>query len=276
MEKSKSELLLESILKKIESIDIHHINLFNRDVNGIKPELVQKEIEQLIMQLYDTSIIDNYYYLDCSIDVYINTYEERLKVVGEDVKGLTEVFFLKSELEDLIDPEYRFSKTNLSEFRKYCRNTFYNSSFNSKIEFIRNKLLALGHIVNIAPEIYQIPEYSNYRSYNTSNVDYKYDPSFINKIVVVSKDSSLNDNINPKQLTANQSIILLDKLGFFTHSDIENLPQTKQANIISQITGLNEKNINKRISKLEQNQKEISKNYQKDIDKINKILDDLE
>ena len=168
--------------------------------------------------------------------------------------------------------EYKFSKTKLSEFRKYCRNPFYNSSFNSKIEFIRNKLLDLGHVVNITPEIYQIPEYSNYRSYNTSNVDYKYDPSFIKKIVVVSKESSLK----PKQLTANQSIILLDKLGFFAQSEIENLPQTKQANIISQITGLNEKNINKRISKLEQNQKEISKNYQKDIDKINKILDDLE
>ena len=272
MEKSKSELLLESILKKIESIDIHHINLFNRDVNGIKPELVQKEIEQLIMQLYDTSIIDNFYYLDCPVEVYINTYKKRLKEVSENVKGITEVFFLKSELEDLVEPEYKFSKVNLSEFRKYCRNTFYNSSFNSKIEFIRNKLLDLGHVVNITPEIYQIPEYSNYRSYNTSNVDYKYDPSFIKKIVVVSKESSLK----PKQLTANQSIILLDKLGFFTHSDIENLPQTKQANIISQITGLNEKNINKRISKLEQNQKEISKNYQKDIDKINKILDDLE
>jgi hypothetical protein len=84
-----------------------------------------------------------------------------------------------------------------------------------------------------------------------------------------SKKSQSKDN----QLTSNQIVVLLDKLGFFTHPIIEDISRTKQAELISLISGLNSKNFETYIGKLEE--KEPTKNYQKDIIKIDKILDSL-
>ena len=75
------------------------------------------------------------------------------------------------------------------------------------------------------------------------------------------------------QLTANQIVILLDRLGFLAHPDIEDLSRTKQAELISLITGLHKKNFEKYIGKLEESNP--TKNYQNDINKIDKILDNL-
>lgn len=77
----------------------------------------------------------------------------------------------------------------------------------------------------------------------------------------------------PNQLTANQIVILLDRLGLLAHPDIEDLSRSKQAELISLISGLNKKNFEKYIDKLEDSKP--TKNYQKDIKKIDKILDDL-
>jgi hypothetical protein len=77
------------------------------------------------------------------------------------------------------------------------------------------------------------------------------------------------------QLSANQIVLLLQEIGFFNHPKVEDAPKVKQANLISLITGLNEKNIKTNIQKLDKKSSELTTNYQKDIDKINKILDDL-
>lgn len=77
------------------------------------------------------------------------------------------------------------------------------------------------------------------------------------------------------QLTTNQIVILLDNLGFFAHPKIEDAPKIKQAELIGLISGLNQKNIKTHIKKLEKSLSVNGENYQKDIDKINKILDNL-
>ena len=81
MEKSKSELLLESILKKLELIALIEFDDFNDDLNAYESDMIYVEITKLVMQLYSASIVDNFYYLDCPIEVYINTYEARFKKV---------------------------------------------------------------------------------------------------------------------------------------------------------------------------------------------------
>lgn len=88
---------------------------------------------------------------------------------------------------------------------------------------------------------------------------------------VIEKESKIKTN----QLTSNQIVILLDKLGFFTHPNTENASKVKQAELISLISGLNEKNLKTNIQKLDNKPSDVTDNYQKDIDKINKILDDL-
>jgi hypothetical protein len=96
----------------------------------------------------------------------------------------------------------------------------------------------------------------------------------------VSKSTNTIENItvaeNPNQLSINQAIILLDKLGVFNDKALENVSNVKKAKLISQLLGKNEKNIKTAIEKLELKPKEIKPNYQKDIDKIERILDNLE
>lgn len=86
-------------------------------------------------------------------------------------------------------------------------------------------------------------------------------------------DTDNKSQSKQNQLTSNQIVILLDKLGFFTHPKIEDISRRRQAEIISLMTGLNNKNFESYISKLED--KEISANYQNDINKIDNILDNL-
>lgn len=82
------------------------------------------------------------------------------------------------------------------------------------------------------------------------------------------------ENVN--QLTVNQAIILLDRLGVFTDKTFENVPNTKKAKLMSLLLGKNDKNIKTAIEKLELKPNEITPNYQKDIDKIERILNNLE
>ena len=98
---------------------------------------------------------------------------------------------------------------------------------------------------------------------------------FKSKMVGIEKENN-EDSENANQLSINQAIILLDKLGLFSSNMFENLPNTKKAKLISQLIGKNEKNIKTAIQKLELKPSEITPNYQKDIDKIERILENLE
>ncbi|AEW85364.1 hypothetical protein FCOL_02595 [Flavobacterium columnare ATCC 49512] len=95
-----------------------------------------------------------------------------------------------------------------------------------------------------------------------------------------SKSSIMTENSKEEestsQLSVNQVIILLDRLGLFSSTMLENLPNTKKAKLISQIIGKNDKNIKTAIEKLELKPNEIKPNHQKDIDKIERILNNLE
>jgi hypothetical protein len=86
--------------------------------------------------------------------------------------------------------------------------------------------------------------------------------------------SDETENVN--QLSVNQAIILLDRLGLFSSTMLENLPNTKKAKLISQLIGKNDKNIKTAIEKLELKPSEIKPNHQRDIDKIERLLGNLE
>ncbi len=81
---------------------------------------------------------------------------------------------------------------------------------------------------------------------------------------------------NPNQLTTNQAVILLDKLGFFSNEIIELLPNTKKAALISKLIGKDDKNIKTAIQNLELKPKDIKAGYQKDLDKVQQLLNSFD
>jgi hypothetical protein len=97
---------------------------------------------------------------------------------------------------------------------------------------------------------------------------------FKSKMTISEKNIIETENEN--QLSVNQAVILLDRLGLFSSSKLENLPNTKKAKLISQLIGKNDKNIKTAIEKLELKSSEIKPNHQRDIDKIERILNNLE
>jgi hypothetical protein len=272
MSKIKLEKLLEEVLLKMESAYKHTFSPFIENSETIVANL-EKEINAFIREIYTSSKSENFYFLDCPLEVYKNTYETRLKLFYEECQEENESLFLKQELQDLINPFYPEYKIDYSKFRDYCQNKFYNASFNSKIEFIRQKLLELGWLVNLDPEVNSIPQYSE-SSYKTVYIKYTFDPSQI-KMTKTPKTIVTEQDPKPNQLTSNQIILLLQEIGFFIHPKIELTSKVKQAELISSMTGIHQKTIKTNIQKLEKSLSLNGANYQKDIDKINKILDDL-
>jgi hypothetical protein len=104
--------------------------------------------------------------------------------------------------------------------------------------------------------------------------------SFINilyaKIDKISPETQNEESVkSSKQLTTNQIVLILQEIGFFTHPNIEDASKVKQAELISSMTGIHQKTIKTNIQKLEKSLSVNGANYQKDIDKISKILDGL-
>ena len=89
-------------------------------------------------------------------------------------------------------------------------------------------------------------------------------------------ETNIIETENANQLSVNQAIILLDKLGVFSADTFENKPNTKKAKLISQLLGKNEKNIKTAIEKLELKKSELGAGYQRDLDKVQQLLNNLE
>lgn len=99
---------------------------------------------------------------------------------------------------------------------------------------------------------------------------------FKSKKTITEKHSIGTEITTANQLSVNQAIILLDKLGVFSTDTLENKPNTKKAKLISQLLGKNEKNVKTAIESLEKRQSGLGTGYQSDLDKIQKLLDNLE
>ena len=156
MKKSKPIEIIDEILNKIDFIT-HRRDLFREFSGEQKKEDIEVEIRKLVFELYEQSEIENYYFLDCSLSVYENTYQERLESYLLKNKDGSEYQFLISEIEELINPTYKIKKESIYGLRSYCDNISFNTSFNAKKEFIRNKLRSNGWICSLKPELFRIP-----------------------------------------------------------------------------------------------------------------------
>jgi hypothetical protein len=207
--------------------------------------LVKEEVQENILKL-DTIKIP--LYLDKTIEEIENSgfqdmsstmLNEYIKKYSIDVNLLPEVE--NTELRKILKTNDYYQKMPYNEF--------------SEIEFIQGQFYRYG----LRTETIKLLDYLK----NLQN-QYQNKP-------VTEKENKIKTN----QLTSNQIVILLDKLGFFTHPNIEDASRVKQAGLISLMTGIHQKTIKTNIEKLDNKPTDVTDNYQKDIDKINKILDDL-
>ncbi len=249
-------------------------------------DALKKQIESLeddkawfffeIDALYSKSFDNNYFYYDCSLQVYKNHFEQRFKDFKEYVFDANLLDFIKRELSIFNDPEkYKIIKqvntgkhqlsVNYSEY--FSSDDYrYTIAFDKKINFLSEKSKQFGFKVIIQ---------EGDRYYNEYTGLYVNEDSYA-ELVALDKDEIVNSvSEKPNQLTTNQIVLLLQETEFFAHPKILDSHKTKQAKLISSITGLNEKNIKTAIEKLDKKPSKLTANYQKDIDKINQILNDL-
>lgn len=265
------------LLKKEGDENFSHLSPFednNEDYLLYKENLenLYRDTCYIITELYNQSIEDNFYFLDCPLIVYKNTYRERLQNFLKYHVDADEVDFLKKEIETIINP----TEYDREIFPYSYSNFFYSNDLNfkiskdKKIEFIKNKLLNLGIECEQLPDEY-VPNNFNGDVIVPGGLKFT-------KIVIQNEIENPTIDISSKkskQLTSNQIVLLFDKIGFFTHPNIENIPKIKQAKLLSLLTGLNEKNLNTNISKLDNSPKSNGEKYLKDIDFIDLLFSDL-
>lgn len=258
--------------KENQGNDIFEQEPYSDDYNSreIQKATLKDELKNDISNLYKESIKLDFYYFDSPFALYKKNYENRKTKYLDTNIDADEKDFLISEVNYFNNPNlnrllYLFKDfpTNYNSYIIYEEK--YKTSLRRKLEYLSQKLETYNLTIDIQEDTDIIDERGNMIGYGTEatiRANLKID---IEPIETKSKN----------QLTANQIILLLQELGFFIHPKIEDIPKVKQAEIISLITGLNEKNIKTRIEKLEKSLSVNGTNYQSDMNKINKLLDDL-
>ena len=273
----------QSLVSKLN--DIEEKNILSNEFNE-KYESLKNKIEDLselkasfffdIDDIYKLSIENNYFYFDCPLQVYQNHFDNRFLEFKENSIDADLLDFIKYEIEIFNNPEqnrilkkipvnFMSSTVNYSDLFSANFNN-YEISFNKKINFLSEKAKQFGYKVSIEEGG---SFYNEYTELTVSEGDAVY-------LTPIPKEE-IQQDIQEKQnqLTTNQIVLLLQEIGFFTHPKIEDATKVRQAELISLMTSLNSKNIKTNIQKLEKPLSVNGANYQKDIDKINKILDDL-
>lgn len=256
----------------VEGVFVEYKNpeQYQKRLNEI--ESIKSSIRFLIDKLYVASVDLNFYYFDCPSKVYINHFENRKSSYFEKNIDADEKDFLFHEVEYLSNGyNNRYLDLGFLECHPYNEYIEYEEkykiSIRRKFEFLNEKLKEFNYTIFIREDTDIFNDYGSQISYGSEGV--------ISEIIEEQEKSYNNNNSKKSQLTANQIILLLQEIGFFNHPKIEDASKVKQAELVSKITGIHHKTIKNNIEKLDKSLTENGKKYQTDIDKINKMLDDL-
>jgi hypothetical protein len=223
--------------------------------------------ETSFMQLYDYGLTHYTPYLESEIT-------ENLLILDNDKKEDYLSYVLDkvtktpyaSISEDFIDQYMKEYDVDINDFPN-----FKNKELNEALETYYQGMHHTTHQEQHNLLCIQIDFYCY-----ASNLEVKKIVEFVETKSGKQKETNLKlKKENLKQLTVNQIVLLLQETGFFNHPIIENASKVKQSELISIITGLNDKNIKTAIQKLDKKPSELGENYQKDIDKIERELDNL-
>lgn len=178
-------------------------------------------------------------------------------------------------------PYYRIQKSKMIEFLSDYDMTitdFPNFSNPDMDSFFKANYFTEGLTIRECDDIY-VGHQQFYRFAAKIEADIMIDfleSKLFSASNTATDSETLDQSDNSNQLSVNQSVILLDKLGIFNSILFENKPNTKKAKLISLLLGKNEKNVKTAIEKLELKSKDVTIGYQRDLDKIQVLLDKLE
>ncbi len=275
----------------INKLEIDHNYSYNYTQNSCRiyyslPNHYKIEIEKLnqttdvlLRYIYQKSIQENFYFFDCPSQVYTNHYENRKQIFLKKHIDSTEIDFIESELHSLQQPkQYQMLRINYK-----CINKFLSKKNKELINFdyLKNNQNAGESIIRFNNKSATV----NYSQLIKTNDKWKYSYNkkiaFLNNRLDEFRDDNTSTTLQVKeskkeyQLTTNQTIILLDSTGFFSNPVFENVSKRRQSNLLGEILQRNSTKINESIGKLENSPKENGKNYQKDITKVEQIINNL-
>lgn len=234
---------------------------FEKQMYEIELLKKQKALKELILKLYYKSNEDNFFFFDSPLSTYESNFESLYDNYKKKYLDASQTDFIKSEInhyEKANQNRFLYSNDKKVDYSSYIdfNDKIFKHSVNKKIEFLKNYSTNQNAMNSVQKKEILPKPAENPVSDIENNV--------INK-------ENTETNKNSKQLTANQSVILLDQIGFFTHKYIECLSKNQQAIIIGKLIGKDKKNISNYISKLDLKTK--TENYQRDRDKIENLLD---
>lgn len=245
-----SQDLVKNLVKKINAFNKNQINYVEVEQDNTQQNSNKKEIKIRLEKLYRNSLKDNFYFFDCPLDVYIETFDARFTEFKKINIDADKVDFMKSEFKKLYQANSnRIMKTvNYHAFSTGIES--FNITINKKRDYLKKELKK--------KRVYVLNE-------PLENVSPYEDVPLDDEVRFGEKDVT-------GVLTSNQVVIFLDNISFFTQKHIIDKTLKEQAELISMITGYNVKNIITNMGRLGLKQSEISKNYQKDLDYIDSIL----
>lgn len=241
-------------------------------------------VTNFLKEFQKLSLKTKYYFFDCPFQVYEDTYHQRKNKYLQDKIDFDESDFIMAELNNSLS----FNKVRFLEFenKKYFYHNLINEesyffkSILKKREYLEHKLYNLGWDAILIEDHDNIPNHyafeknANHRNDFLIKTEKEIERENPVKTVVFNESTNTkqqDNNDKKNQLTANQAVILLDKIGFFSHKSIEHLSKNKQASIISKLIGRDKKNIGSYITKLET--KKPSEAYSRDISTIDNLLE---
>jgi hypothetical protein len=245
-----SQDLVKDLVKKIDAFNKNQIKYIEVGQDDTQQIFNEKNVKIALKKLYRKSIKDNFYFFDCPLDVYKDTFDTRFTEFKKINIDADKVDFMKSEFKKL----YQANSNRIMETVNYHAFSTGIESFNISIKKKRDYLkkeLKKKRVYILNEPLENVSPYED---------------------VPLDDEVRFGERDITGVLTSNQVVILLDNAGFFVNANIEDKTQGEKAELISMITGYNVKNVITNIGRLELKPSEISKNYQKDLDFIDSIL----
>lgn len=242
-----------------------YLNVFCKEISD------EKVIKETCFDLIYEGIIHYVPYLETEVI-------ENLLLLGNDkrddylnfaVDKIKKIPFIDKEKIN-IDKWLKKYNVNIDEFPK-----FRNDELNNWLQRYYNGYSETPNDLDFILDI-QIDFYCYAAMVEANKMIAFIESKRINSNNAMSNIENLNETETTNQLSVNQAVILLDKLGVFTDKTLDNVSNVKKAKLVSQLLGKNWKNIKTSIESLEKRQSELGSGYQKDLDKIQKLLDNLE
>ena len=240
----------------------------------IEIEKLNHTSDILLRYIYRKSVVENYYFFDCPSEIYVNHYENRKQRFINNYIDSNESDFINSEIKNLENPKQH----QIITIKYKCINKFLAKKNKEFINFdhLRTSKNSNSNII----EFKQKSAIINYTRLIKTNNTWKYSHrnkiKFLNLKLVEIKENSLSqlseksEDLNSKQLSTNQIVILFDKVGVFSLPAFDTIFKTKLSALLSCVLNKNSSKIRGSIRKLEN--KKITQNYQDDIDKVDELL----